>query len=100
VDILNLERGKGKTTYLLMRSHMKRIPILVYKSAEKDFIKSEAKDMGLDIPEPLSVNDLIGDNSRGKVIPQSVLVDEMPLVLQSILGVKIDTATMTERDNF
>lgn len=28
------------------------------------------------------------------------LVDEMPTVFQTILGITIDTATMTENDNY
>lgn len=100
MDILNLERGKGKTTYLIQRSHMTRKPILVGVEMQKNYIKDKARDMGLSIPEPLSVKDLIGDSSRGKVKPTSILVDEMPTVFQTVLGITIDTATMTERDNY
>lgn len=100
MDILNLERGKGKTTYLIQRSHMTRKPILVGVEFQKNFIKNRAREMGVFIPEPLSVNDLFGDSSRGKVKPTSILVDEMPTVLQTILGITIDTVTMTERDNY
>lgn len=100
MDILNLERGKGKTTYLIQRSHMTRTPILVGMEMQKNYIKNKARDMGISIPEPLSVNDLFGDSSRGKVKPTSILVDEMPTVLQTILGITIDTVTMTERDNY
>jgi hypothetical protein len=98
MDILNLGRGKGKTTYLLMKSHMTQIPILTATISSKDYIKIEAERIGLDIPEPLSVKDLVGDNSRGKIKPYRLLVDEMPAVLQAVLGITIDTATMTERD--
>lgn len=100
MDILNLERGKGKTTYLIQRSHMTRTPILVGMEMQKNYIKNKARDMGISIPEPLSVNDLFGDSSRGKVKPTSILVDEIPTVLQTILGITIDTVTMTERDNY
>ncbi|EXG87735.1 hypothetical protein K413DRAFT_4633 [Clostridium sp. ASBs410] len=99
MDILNLGRGKGKTTYLLMKSHMTQIPILTATIGSKDYVKIEAERMGLDIPEPLTVNDLAGDNARGRIKPSRLLVDEMPAVLQAALGITIDTATMTERDN-
>lgn len=73
-------------------------PILVGVEMQKKCIKDKARAMGLSIPEPLSVNDLFGDSSRGKIKPTSILVDEMPTVFQTVLGITIDTATMTERD--
>ena len=57
MDILNLGRGKGKTTYLIMKSHMTQIPIVAATIGSKDYIKIEAERIGLDIPEPLSVKD-------------------------------------------
>lgn len=39
MDILNLKRGKGKTTYLIQRPHMTGVPILVGVEFQKSFIK-------------------------------------------------------------
>lgn len=71
-----------------------------WSRVSEKFIKNRAREMGISIPEPLSVNDLFGDSSRGKVKPTLILVDEMPTAFQTVLGITIDTATMTERDNY
>lgn len=72
-----MPRGSGKTTALIEESNKTQIPILVSDSRRANDIEYMAKDLGLDIPEPIVVG-----RTRG-VINTSVLVDD----LDSVIGV-------------
>jgi len=64
----------------------------------KNNIIDKAQRMNLLIPKPLSVSDLF-DSQMGSYDFNKILVDEMPLVLDSLLSKlthsNIDTATIT-----
>lgn len=98
MEVCNLPRGKGKTTYLIYRSHVTNYPILCMNNMQVDFIKQTAKEFGINIPDPISITYFTGNEGRGKAKPNHVLVDEALYVLQQLLGISIDTATLTERE--
>lgn len=94
MEILNIPRGRGKTTYLIFRSHVTGYPILCTDRNHCDLIQSKAKYMDIEIPAPISVKDYI---SPGKH-KSKVLVDEGLLALSVLLGSEIDTVTMSEKE--
>lgn len=96
MEICNLERGKGKTTYLVHRSHITQYPVVCADYTGVGVVKDIAKRIGVFIPEPMTVQELFQNGSL--LTSKKVLIDEAPMVLQRLLGVNIDTITLSERD--
>lgn len=87
MKIINLGRGQGKTTRLLYASEWQDVPILCATYSQKDNLVSQAKRLGLIIPEPITANEIATSSIRAsKVADKDLLVDEAPLVLQSLLN--------------
>ena len=84
MKIYNLKRGGGKSTRMLYASEYMEAPIICATDVQKDSLKAKAKELGLNIPEPICIGD-IGD-ARISLNTSNVLVDEMPLVLQRLLS--------------
>jgi hypothetical protein len=105
MKIINLGRGQGKTTRLLYASEFNNMPILCSSLHEKQLLIAKANEYDLKIPEPITVNDVISNKLRGnKSIDNGVLVDEAPIVFQSLLtslGVRggIKAIAFTEEQN-
>lgn len=81
--LFNLKRGKGKTIRMLYASEFNHIPILCPDNIAKQHLISKAKELEIDIPAPISVNDL--SDARIAIDVSDMYVDEMPFVLQSLL---------------
>lgn len=96
MEICNLERGKGKTTYLVHRSHVTQYPVVCADYTGVGVVKDIAKRIGVSIPEPMTVQELFQNESL--LTSKKVLIDEAPMVLQRLLRVNIDTITLSERD--
>lgn len=88
-------RRFGKTYNLVKLSAIKQIPILCAYSHSKITIKEKAKELGVIIPEPLSVRDIWDKGIR----LEEVLVDDAERVLEYMLkgicGANIHTLTFT-----
>ncbi len=85
-------RGKGKTTELIRLSNGLNKPIVVSGYSKVTHIKKMAKEMGLEIPEPLTVSEWLSHKSvRG--INQSCLVDDLDIVLHD-LGLNVEYASI------
>ena len=96
MEICNLERGKGKTTYLVHRSHVTQYPVVCADYTGVGVVKDIAKRIGVSISEPMTVQELFQNESL--LTSKKVLIDEAPMVLQRLLWVNIDTITLSERD--
>lgn len=94
MEVCNLPRGYGKTTYLIYRSHVTLYPILCPNRRFAEEVKYTANKMKIGIPEPIVAEDLINKKTN----TERVLVDEALLVLSNLLGVEIDTVTLSERN--
>lgn len=93
--ILNLKRGGGKTVHCIQRSHMTGFPIICMNETHKYFVVQKAKDLGLDIPKPLTVEEVKTCTLEGRKSFGKVIIDEMPNVIEGLLGIPVDTATVT-----
>lgn len=89
-------RGDGKTTDLVKLSAEKQIPIIVHTNGNINYIKNIARELGLNIPNPIHISSL--DFEKGMSFNE-VLVDEADLVLQELLSFKINTLTMSPDNN-
>ena len=95
MEMLNLKRGCGKTSYLIVRSFLTGKRILCVNAKHKQVLKHLAVKMGVDFPkEPITVDMLRTGNYGG----EELLVDDALEVLCQILdyyGAKIDTMTLS-----
>ena len=88
-------RGSGKTMWAMMESARTDVPILALSRKHKQNIVRMALEFGIDIPEPITIEDL---NATGKDKVEEVIVDEAQELLQRMLEVKITGLTMTDSE--
>jgi len=89
-------RGSGKTRRCIEFSVRTGIPILCQRP---DYIKSLAKELGLDIPEPISYSEYVSGRNRGLGSSRKVIIDELGLFLNS-LGLSPEYVTFDETGNY
>lgn len=106
MKIINLPRGRGKTTRLLYASEFTDTPILCANQTYKQHLLDRAKQLNLVIPEPITTSDVTmsGAAFKTSIRDQDILVDEAPMVLQSLLSYlgmsgDIKAITLTEEEN-
>lgn len=101
MEVCNLPRGLGKTTYLVYRSYITRTPILCMNQIHAKTIKDTANRLDLSIPDPITASEYMRDyiNIKSKKKPNKVLVDEALFVLGQVLETNVDTVTFTEYDD-
>ena len=104
MKIINLPRASGKTTRLLYASEFNNTPILCMSRDAKQHLLDSAKRLNLEIPEPITPLDItMGGVFKTNMKDLDILVDEAPMVLQSLLsglgmngGIKAITLTAEE----
>lgn len=106
MKIINLPRGRGKTTRLLYASEFNNIPIICGTKVHKEYLLYKAKELDLKIPEPIVISEIpnpsIFDGTH--FTDNGVLVDDAEWLLQQLLqrcGVrgKIKAITLTGDEN-
>lgn len=100
MEILNVPRGYGKSTRLIMKAVETGYPIIAMNNAEKREIKRYAEKITNKCIAVYTVDEFLDDGFwRGKIDkkPESVLIDELPFVLKKLLGAKCEMATMTSK---
>lgn len=89
-------RRTGKTTQMLYTSEATGYPIVVHSRQMVSVLKNRAKQLGISIPEPITVNDL----RMGFFSPKGVLIDEADKIisdaLDAYLGCHVVAATLTD----
>ncbi len=92
MEIIQKKRGHGKTTDLIYLSAKTGNTIV---HANPLYVKERAKELHLEIPEPMSIMDL------KQLKPQSggIYIDELSFVLEKLFGCKIAGFTETVEDN-
>lgn len=88
MNILVGKRGQGKTSHLIRMSAAGEGRIVAFSEQNARYIKSMAKDMGVDIPDPIGWDAFIRSGGRGR--REQYLLDELGAVLMS-LGIKTAT---------
>ena len=89
------DRQVGKTTRLIKESHEKGIPIVVWCNEYAKNILNKAREMNINIPDPVVVTsaiDLRGLASRSDM-QNGCLIDDVDFFLPRLLGVKVVAAT-------
>ena len=92
-----MPRGTGKTTKLIHASEVTGYPILCANLCAVDNAKKMAKEMGCNIPEPMT----IADFKRHFYRDENVLIDEvlannlLAIALNQYIGANVVACTMT-----
>lgn len=86
--ILNQERGTGKTCTLIKLSAKNNVPIATPYNTT--YIKVKAKELNLQIPEPIKVNDLADLNDVEKVY-----VDDMDCLIKKLFPCDVQLVSMS-----
>ena len=95
MKILKMDRGAGKTFHLIRLSAILDSPILCATEQSKKYILDKAKEMWLEIPEPIVVNkDNFEIVMRGR--NTDLLIDDLELVLKGLFGSDVVVATTSE----
>lgn len=92
-----MPRASGKTTLLIKESAKTGRPIIEPNTFSARYVEEQAKEMGLNIPEPISATSWNGGYYRGSNFNRidGFLIDEVDSVLANIFGKPISTVTYT-----
>lgn len=97
--LLIKDKGSSKTTGLIYASEATGYPIVTSSKIQVSYIKEQAKSMGCDIPEPLTVNDV---RSSGR-LPHNpnILFDNIETILEDAVNYYLEAnvicATITSK---
>ena len=84
MEILNWQRGYGKTFRAIQEAKQRKLPLIVTLERQKRYIQEKDKDV-----EVYTVKEW-----QNKDDDRNVIIDELPIVL-SQLGLRTELATMT-----
>lgn len=84
-------RCSGKTYALIKESAQTKIPIIAPTMMMAEYIRKTAKEIGFDIPDPVSINKIVNQGGR----PGKYYIDELAMCLNQ-LG--IDPVVVTACD--
>lgn len=73
-------RCSGKTYALIKESAQSGIPIIAPTMMMAEFVKKTARELEMDIPEPMSINKIVNQGGR----PGKYLIDELELCLMQL----------------
>ena len=96
------ERCSGKTTRLIEKSTREGSYILVANKEMARCVADQAKEMGLKIPYPVTLDEYLrGNKFQGSSIRRDgLLIDDLNMVLNQLFrGIPIHEVTLTDRGN-
>lgn len=96
------KRGTGKTTKLIQRSAREGSYILTSTVFRAQAIWDTAREMGLNIPYPVTLHEYLHSNKfRSSTIPRKgILIDDVDAVVGALFaGIPIHEMTMTDFGN-
>lgn len=96
IDLDN--RGRGKTTTLIMDAYFTGLPIITTTMGRRNNILNQAHNMGMreDI-RVYTVSEVASKKAEGLDFGEEVYVDELEDVLNLLLGLRVRKATLTRR---
>ena len=93
MKVVQAPRNSGKTAYIMSLSEQTKKPLVCFSQAEKKRVLEDARNRGVNIPEPVTLIEV----STGRAQGRTVLVDNIDLLLTIMWpGITIDTATITQ----
>lgn len=92
-------RRSGKTTKAILESAKTGIPILVPHREMARHIQQQARDAGVDIPYPVTLEEWSKARFRGTDAKPGLIIDEGLILLEKILGAHVHMITVSERES-
>lgn len=89
MEILNVPRGYGKSTRLIMKAIETGYPILVGTESMKQHLRNLAKEITNKEIKIYAAYEF------SNIDVKNILIDDLPLVLSIILNTNVEMATMT-----
>lgn len=100
MEIFNVPRGCGKTTNIIIEAAKTGYPIITLRRTMKKDIERRAEKITNKKITVYTVAEFLDDDFwRGKIDkkPEHVLIDELPFILEELLGAKCEIVTMTSK---
>lgn len=100
MEIINLPRGCGKTTNIIIEAVKTGYPIITLRNTMKRDIERRAEKITNKKITVYTVAEFLNDNFWCDKIdkkPEHILIDVLPYILEELLGSKCETATMTSK---
>lgn len=88
-----MPRGFGKTYQLIKKSASSGDYIVCHRQEECSRIQAKAKEMGMNIPFPITYDEFISKQYYGKGI-SGFLIDNIEMFLQTLTEVPINVITL------
>ena len=82
----NLPRCSGKTTRMMYLSEHYQTPIICHSDSHKEYIMWQARTFGIDIPEPISLDELFSDTKKSLDNLDQIIIDESSILLGQIIN--------------
>jgi hypothetical protein len=93
MKVVQAPRQSGKTAYIMSLSEQTKQPLVCFSQEEKKRVMDDARNRGVNIPEPVTLIEVTSGRAQGK----TVMVDNLDLLLTFVFpGITIDTATITQ----
>lgn len=97
MELIIRGRGNGKTTELIKRSAATQTYILTVNKQRARAVFLQAREMGLDIPYPVTIDEYFSTHGFAGSFIKSVYVDDADEVLKrTFYRVNIEAVTMTD----
>lgn len=98
--IFNLPRAAGKSMRMIYASEFHKVPILCKDKDMKECLLDLSKRFGLEIPEPITINEIERGKLRG-CRTKKVIIDEgyniIANALKEYIGCEVAAVTLTDR---
>lgn len=94
MEILQLPRRGGKTTYMIERSARTGEVIVCFDSNEAERVLDYAKHMKLVIPKPVTFANMMSFIKLG-MNPAGYIIDNLDIIITRLTGVKFNLATIS-----
>ena len=97
MKIINRPRAGGKTTEAIIHSNKEWKYILTTDRKRVEQIVKLAKDLEIDIPFPITVDELLRSHYLAGSRVKGLIIDELDDVLFALTGHEVSLATLTEK---
>lgn len=96
MEILNVPRGFGKTTNILIKAITTGYPVVVANRVFREDAKRRLGQITRKNIEIYTIKEFCNDDFwRGRKRPEKVLIDDLNVILREILNADCEMATMT-----
>lgn len=102
LNFLIMKRGKGKSTALIYTSATTGIPIVTYTKKHCGYITEKAREYGVKIPTPVTVEEVRNGNLSGTGVTELLIDDAEEIIadaLRKYLGRNVVAATLTDKNS-